>query len=122
MPDLLVFAGTTEGRELLEGLSRVIGESGLTVYACVATDYGRELLPEKLEHIHVRSGRLTEEEMTALMKEKRFDYVIDTTHPYARLASENIRAACRQAGCEYIRVIRSSGVKEQMDCRFFSSH
>jgi len=122
MPNLLVFAGTTEGRELLEALSRNIGESGLTVYACVATDYGKELLPEGLEHIQVRSGRLTEDEMMLFMLEKQFDYVIDTTHPYARLASENIKAACKRSGCEYIRVLRSSGVKKQMDCLFFSSH
>lgn len=122
MPDLLVFAGTTEGRELLETLSRNIGDSGLTVLACVATDYGKELLPEGLEHIRVRSGRLTVDEMAALMTEKRFDCVIDTTHPYARLASENIKTACRKSGCEYIRVLRSSGVTKHMDCRFFESH
>lgn len=122
MPNLLIFAGTTEGRELLETLSRNIGGSGLTVYACVATDYGKEMLPKDLEHIRVRSGRMTEDEMTALMEEKRFDYVIDTTHPYARLASENIKAACRRAGVEYVRVLRSSGVTKQMDCMFFDSH
>lgn len=122
MPNLLIFAGTTEGRELLEALSRTVGGSGLTVYACVATDYGKELLPEGLAHIHVRSGRLTEDEMTALMKEKQFDYVLDTTHPYARLASENIKAACRRAGLEYVRVLRSSGITKQMDCRFFDSN
>lgn len=122
MPKLLVFAGTTEGRELLETLSRNIGGSGLTVHACVATDYGKELLPKGLENIRVRSGRLTEDEMAALMIEERFDYVIDTTHPYARLASENIRAASKRAGCEYIRVLRSSGITKHMDCRFFGSH
>ncbi len=122
MPKLLIFAGTTEGRELLETLSRNIGNSGLSVHACVATDYGKELLPKGLENIRVRSGRLTEDEMTALMTEERFDYVIDTTHPYARLASENIRAASKRAGCEYIRVLRSSGITKHMDCRFFGSH
>lgn len=122
MPKLLVFAGTTEGRELLETLSGNIGDSGLTVHACVATDYGKELLPKGLENIRVRSGRLTEEEMAALMNEERFDYVIDTTHPYARLASENIKAACRKSGREYIRVLRSSGITRHMDCRFFGSH
>ncbi len=122
MPNLLVFAGTTEGRELLEALSPSIAGRGLTVTACVATDYGKELLRSGLDHIQVRSGRLTEEEMTVLMKEKQFDYVIDTTHPYARLASENIKAACKQAGCEYIRVLRSSGANQQMACLFFSNH
>lgn len=122
MPNLLIFAGTTEGRELLEALSRNIVGSELAVYACVATDYGKELLPRDLDHIQVRSGRLTEDEMMLFMKEKKFDYVIDTTHPYARLASENIKSACKRAGCEYIRVLRSSGVKKQMECLFFTSH
>lgn len=122
MANLLVFAGTTEGRELLEVLSRNIVGSGLTVYACVATAYGKELLPEGLPHIQVRSGRLTEDEMSQFMQEKQFAYVIDTTHPYARLASENIKAACKRTGCEYIRVLRSSGVNQQMECQFFSSH
>lgn len=122
MPNLLVFAGTTEGRKLLETLSRVIGGSGPAVYACVATDYGKDLLRSGLEHIHIRSGRLSEDGMTALMTEKRFDYVIDTTHPYAGLSSENIKAACRRAGCAYIRVLRPSGIREQMDCLFFGSH
>ncbi len=115
MSNLLVFAGTTEGRELLEALSRGIGGSGLTVSACVATDYGKELLPEGLDHIQVQAGRLTEAEMVLLMKEKQFDYVIDTTHPYARLASENIKAACKIAGCEYIRVLRSKSILKQAE-------
>lgn len=138
MPNLLVFAGTTEGRELLEALSRGIDGSGLTVHACVATDYGKELLPAGLEHIQIQSGRLTEDDMILLMKEHPFDYVIDTTHPYARLASENIKKACRKAGCEYIRVLRSSSISKQQErktegpeeekstgennCLFFSSH
>ena len=100
MPNLLVFAGTTEGRELLEALSRNIVGRGIDVYACVATDYGKELLPVGLPHIQVHSGRLTEDEMRLFMLEKQFDYVIDTTHPYARLASENIKAACKRSGCE----------------------
>ncbi|HWQ77472.1 MAG TPA: precorrin-6A reductase [Anaerovoracaceae bacterium] len=122
MPNLLVFAGTTEGRVLLETVSRVIDGSGLTVYACVATDYGKEMLPECLEHIRICSGRLTEDGMTALMMEKQFDLVIDTTHPYAGLVSENIRAASRRAGCSYIRVLRSSGIDRDMDCLFFGNH
>ena len=32
--------------------------------------------------------------------------VIDATHPYATEASVNIKAACRDAGMEYIRVLR----------------
>ena len=124
MSKLLIFAGTTEGRELLEALSEGIDGSGLIVYACVATDYGKELLPESLAHIQIQSGRLTVEEMVLLMKEHQFDYVIDTTHPYARLASENIKSACKQSGCKYIRVLRPASVSNKSDsnCLFFERH
>ncbi|HML37192.1 MAG TPA: precorrin-6A reductase [Bacillota bacterium] len=122
MQNLLVFAGTTEGRELLETLSRAIGGSGPEVYACVATEYGRDVLGSDLEHVQIHPGRMTEDEMAALMEEKRFDFVIDTTHPYARSASENIKAACERAGCSYIRVLRPRGLRERMDCLFFGSH
>lgn len=105
----------------MEALSQSIGGE-LNVYACVATDYGKELLPTGLDHIRIRSGRLTEDEMTALMEENRFDAVIDTTHPYADAASENIKAACGRAGCEYIRVLRASGADNQEGCLFFGSH
>lgn len=124
MSKLLIFAGTTEGRELLEALSKTIDGSGLNVYACVATDYGKELLPEGLDHIKIQAGRLTEEEMVLLMKEHQFDYVIDTTHPYARLASENIKSACKQSDCKYIRVLRPASSLTEIDstCVFFEKH
>jgi precorrin-6Y C5,15-methyltransferase (decarboxylating) len=134
MSKILVFAGTTEGRKLLETLSLGIDESELVVYACVATDYGKKLLPDNTAQIKVLSGRLTEDEMSRLMTTHQFDYVIDTTHPYAKAASENIRAACVQSGCKYIRVQREIGVREQElndyspeelvanRCAFFEDH
>ncbi|MBR0597333.1 precorrin-6A reductase [Sinanaerobacter chloroacetimidivorans] len=134
MPKLLIFAGTTEGRTLLEALSRSIRESGIHIYACVATEYGRAVIPSGLEHITLRTGRMTEEEMTLFMAEHQFDLVIDTTHPYARLVSENIRAACTRSGCEYIRLLRmcsmpevgekAEGQKQGSDesCLFFKDH
>ena len=39
-----VFAGTTEGRELVEFLA---GQEDVSVTACVATDYGEALLPRR---------------------------------------------------------------------------
>lgn len=124
MSNILVFAGTTEGRKLLELLSNAHYKIDLTVYACVATEYGKDLLPENRGNIKILSGRLTEDEMTLLMKEHGFDYVIDTTHPYAKVASENIQEACARAGCNYIRLYRQSGmtVTGQDQCIFFKDH
>ena len=53
MCNICVFAGTTEGRELVEFLA------GQPVQAtvCVATEYGETLLPEA-ENITVLAGRI----------------------------------------------------------------
>ena len=60
---LCVFAGTTEGRELIELLE---GES-VSVTACVATEYGGSLLTPR-EGLTVSHERLTEEEMEKLFR------------------------------------------------------
>lgn len=128
---LLIFAGTTEGRELIEALSKAEGKGEFAVFACVATAYGKALLTESLTHperIKVIPGRLTEDKMVELMKERRFNCVIDTTHPYAKVVTENIKSACTKTGCNYIRVVRSSrqgsSASEQLEqqCIFFYNH
>ena len=77
MDKVCVFAGTTEGRELVEFLL----EQGAAVTACVATEYGRTLLPEGAERLTVSARRLSGEEMAALLKLEKFTLTIDATHP-----------------------------------------
>ncbi|MBQ7491388.1 MAG: precorrin-6A reductase [Clostridia bacterium] len=101
MYKICVFAGTTEGRELIEFLA----EQPVAVRACVATDYGELLLPQT-GNLTVSARRLTEPEMEALFQKEAFDLVIDATHPYALVVTENISAACRTTGTEYLRLLR----------------
>ena len=53
MYKVCVFAGTTEGRELI----RFLCAQGLRVTACVATEYGETLL-EEAENLTVSAARL----------------------------------------------------------------
>ena len=85
MYNICVFAGTTEGRELVEYLSR----QSVQLTACVATEYGETLLKPS-PNLTVSAKRLTPEEMEALFRRERFDLVVDATHPYAILARQNI--------------------------------
>ena len=39
---ILIFAGTTEGRQLIERLCQY----HIQIHACVATEYGKEVLPQ----------------------------------------------------------------------------
>ena len=106
MSEICVFAGTTEGRQLVEYL---LGQP-LEVYVCVATDYGETLIPHG-ENVHVSAGRLDGEAMQSLFAERRFDVVIDATHPFATLVSETLQAACAQTDTAYLRLNRD-GVGE----------
>ena len=93
MCKLCVFAGTTEGRELVEFLA---GQNA-QVYACVATEYGQTLLPP-FPNVTVSAARLTQPEMESLFQKEQFQLVIDATHPYAAAVTENIVAACAATG------------------------
>ncbi len=112
MYKVLLFAGTTEGRLL----ARFLVQQGAEVCACVATEYGKEAL-EKQDRLAVRTGRLSEGEMTVCMLD--YDCVVDATHPYATQVSANIRSACQKTGREYIRVIR--GQQDADNCVFVKS-
>ena len=102
--EILLFGGTSEGRELAEWLS---GEGfGLTL--CVATEYGASLVPE-LPGLEVHTGRLDRSGMEQLLAGGGFDRVVDATHPYAVEVTENLRAAAEAAGVPYLRLLRQSG-------------
>ena len=101
MFDICLFAGTTEGRRLGEALRG----TSLRIYACVATEYGETTAPHG-ENIAVHAGRLDEAEMAALFKRENFSLIIDATHPFATVVTDNIAAAAGEAGIEYVRLLR----------------
>ncbi len=107
MREILIFAGTTEGRRIAECLSK----AELPARVCVATEYGEAILGE-LPFVKVKQGRMDESEMRAFMTEQSFALVVDATHPYATLVSTNIRQAAKQAGLPYLRLLRDSGAEK----------
>ena len=104
MSRILVFAGTTEGRKVAEKISL----AGASALVCVATEYGMQSMPD-LEGIEVRQGRLTESQMEELMESEDFICVVDATHPYATIASDNIKAAADTTLMQYLRLKRETG-------------
>ena len=101
MCKICVFAGTTEGRTLAEFLCA----QSVQVTACVATEYG-ETLMQPGENLRVSAQRLTEEQMIDMFLSEQFDLVVDATHPYAPIVTENIAAACQETKTEYLRLLR----------------
>ena len=113
MAKILIFAGTSEGRELAEWLLT----QGVQVSASVTTHYGESLLPPGVEVFSHPMGR---EEMAALLQRCPFACVVDATHPYASQATGNIRAACAQVGMPYLRLLRPS--QEGQGGRYVATH
>lgn len=116
MENLLLFAGTTEGRELAQFLER----QGVSCHVCVATEYGEQLLDEKTLGHQIHRGRLDQEEMEALMERENIRITVDATHPYAAAVSSNIRAACEKAGSRYLRLLREEAEADE-HCVFVDS-
>lgn len=96
---LVIFSGTTEGREF----SRAAAALGAAVTVCVATDLGAEE-QGSAPGVTVHAGRLDADEMEALLRDAAL--CVDATHPYATEATHNIRAAAGMAGVEYHRLLR----------------
>lgn len=108
---IVLWGGTIEGRKITEYLCGTEAE----VTVCVATGYGKDLLPEA-ENIHVRAGRLDAEEMAQLLEELQPDLAVDATHPYAANVSENIRKAAGEKKVPCLRVKRNEAeLKETVD-------
>ena len=122
---VFLFGGTTEGRKIAEAIDEVnrawaahgdapsceAGEP-LRLPICaevyVATAYGASLLPAG-PGITVHVGRLDAAEMTALFENASAPLlVIDATHPYAAVVSENILSACAATGVRCLRVEREN--------------
>lgn len=114
MADIVLFAGTTEGRQLAE-LARQLG---ISTVACVATEYGESLM-EPGGSLRVRMGRLDLEGMKTLIKTESPRLVLDATHPYAKEVSSTIAAACRDCGARLGRVLREEEAHE--GCAEFAS-
>jgi len=98
---VVVFAGTNEGRKL----SSFLAENDVEVSVVVATEYGSLVLPD-MPFLSVREGRLSLEEISELVQS--YKYIVDATHPYARIISENIAEASKKCGKTVLRLVRPS--------------
>ena len=97
--NILIFGGTTEGREI----SHLLAERGAQVLVCVATEYGREE-QGKAPGITVLTGRKDRTAILSLLEGA--DLCIDATHPYAENISRTLRDACDAAGVPLRRLRR----------------
>lgn len=103
MSDVIIFGGTTEGRRLAE----FCGEHKIQTVVCVVSEYGEMLVPES-PSVQVIRKALDKDEMEALFVAEKPSLVLDATHPYARVVTENVTQVCQKMGIVWYRVLRKS--------------
>ncbi len=107
MNKVLLFAGTTEGKNI----AAACRNQGLELWVSVATEYGKSRI-EEAGNIHVLCGRKDAEGIAQLLDEIEPELVIDATHPYAAVVTENVKVACKEKGVEYLRLLREGGAED----------
>ena len=101
---VLIFGGTTEGRELAD----ILRVAKVPHTVSVATEYGESIELQSGES-DVLVGRKNADEIAALIDKEGYGIVVDATHPYAVRASEEIKNACDESGAIYLRLSRDTG-------------
>ncbi|MBQ8039985.1 MAG: precorrin-6A reductase, partial [Lachnospiraceae bacterium] len=108
MKEILIFAGTTEGRKLSESLAA----SGINHTLCVATEYGEIVLKEN-SFMTVHRGRMDEEQIREFIQNGKFEAVVDATHPYANIVTNNIKSAMEEMNIPYLRLKRELNTSQK---------
>ena len=121
MKKILIFAGTTEGRQLSDWLC----ERQIPNTVCVATEYGEIVLKDN-PYRRIKTGRKNAEEMRKLIQQGSYEIVIDATHPFAEVVTAQIRQAVgglEDCKASYYRLLRETGEAVSYEkVRFFETH
>jgi precorrin-6x reductase len=111
---ICIFGGTTEGRLFSEFLSK----NDVLTDLFIATEYGQQFV-NSTEKVNVYQNRLDEKQMVELFLDKKYDFVVDATHPFAKIVTENIVKATSYCNIKYLRIIRES--EKNINCKYFNS-
>ena len=115
MSKIVIFAGTCEGRKMSHWLCL----NNIEHKVCVATEYGQQVL-DKHPLAYVIKGRMDEEKMREFFIEDKTEIIIDATHPYATVVSENIKKATKNLDIKYMRLIREDAdIVDEKSSGFF---
>lgn len=102
---ILVFAGTKNGRLLVETLS----QKNHKIYASSISNHGANLIM-KHANIDCLVGKMNINQIVEFIEQNNIDLIIDSTHPYAKEISLNIIEASKVAKVDVIRYERESTI------------
>lgn len=99
-----IIAGTSEGREIIDRIKDLDN-----YIATVATDGGKEFIDSE----NLLVARMDYDEMAKFCKKHKILSIVDMTHPYATIVTENAKLIASKLGIEYIRYRRDRTDKVQ---------
>ena len=98
--------GTSEGRKIVSLMNEFTDDIAVST----ATSYGGQLLESyKIKELNTKP--LNKEEMVEWLKKNNINTLVDGSHPYAAIVTENAMECCNELGIKYIRYERK-GVLE----------
>ena len=93
-----IIGGTSEFREIIDRIKDLDN-----YIATIATDGGKEFV--NCEKLIV--GRMDYYEMKEFVEKNKISLIVDLSHPYAKIVSENARKISKDKNIDYIRYVRN---------------
>lgn len=113
---ILIFGGTTEGRELAE----FCHNNCISAAVCVTTEFGKELI-STYDSLEIYTGKKDYGQVINMLKKEKFSLVLDATHPFAERATENLKKACRDTNVKLFRIVRANEKIDYEKVKYFDS-
>lgn len=99
-----VFSGTSDGN----ALACELAGQGMKVVVSTATEYGGKVASHGNPNVTVWAGRQGVEARRQALTGSRANALVDATHPYASVISEQLMGLSRELGIPYVRFERPS--------------
>ncbi|QAA31012.1 cobalt-precorrin-6A reductase [Clostridium manihotivorum] len=100
---IALILGTSEGKKILSLLNQFTEDIAVST----ATSYGGELLKDYKYRV-LNTKPLDYEELKSFLLENNIKVLVDASHPYAQVVTENAVKACEALNIEYLRYERPS--------------
>lgn len=113
---ILIFGGTTEGRELAE----FCHNNCISAAVCVTTEFGKELI-STYDSLEIYTGKKDYGQIINMLKKEKFSLVLDATHPFAEQVTENLKKACRDTNVKLFRIVRANEKIDYEKVKYFDS-
>jgi precorrin-3B C17-methyltransferase len=108
MPEqaLWVFSGTSDGNQLANELAK----QNYPVVVSAATEYGGEVASQHCSGVSVWAGHQGVEAQRQALSQHQARVIVDATHPYANLISEQLMSLALSLNIPYLRYERPSSI------------